>query len=132
MSACGAALWFTLALPPTATWKRIQPRLLEYLQSDSSKPSFKTTFSREETPERCRREMDGCTFTLVNDVVIPIISVLHSIGLMDFRCGGLDLSMLGDKLSCLRCSFCATTPAVSGSPGPVHDRPGHRDGFGKI
>lgn len=50
--------------------------------------------------------MDGGTFALVNDVVILIISVLHSFGLMDFRCRGLDLSMLCDKLSCFRCSCC--------------------------
>lgn len=75
---------------------------------------------------RRRREMDGYIFRLVNDVIIAIISVVHSFGQMDFRCGGLDLSMLCDKLGCFRCSCCGTAPAVSRSPGPQHC-----DGFGK-
>lgn len=49
-------------------------------------------------------------FTLVNDVVTSIISVLHSFGLMDFRCGGLDLSTLCDKLSCFNASSARDRP----------------------
>lgn len=90
----------------------MQADLLEYLQFDSNKPSLKPRSSREETAERCRgaveRWMDA--FTLVNDVVTSIISVLHSFGLMDFRCRGLDLSTLCDKLSCF-------------NAGSAHDRP---------
>lgn len=70
-------------------------------------------------------------FTPGDDVVTPMISVLHSFGLMDFRCGGVDSSALCDKLSCLRCSCCGATPAVSRSAGPAHDRPLQRLDLGR-
>lgn len=44
-------------------------------------------------------------FTLVNDVVTSIISVLHS-----FVCGGLDLSTLCDKLSCFNAGSARDRP----------------------
>lgn len=54
---------------------------------------------------------------LANDLVLLIISVLLSFGLMDFKCGGVDLSMLCDKRSW--------------SPGPAHEPSLRRDGFGR-
>lgn len=97
-------LWFTLGLPGRG------PRFYWNICSLTAKKTFIKNRIQQGGDggalSRRRREMDGCTFALVNDVVPLIISVLHSFGLMDFRCRGLDLSMLCDKLSCFRCSCC--------------------------
>lgn len=96
-----------------------QPSLLGHLQFDSDKASLKTGLGMKETAERCgggeRSEIDGRTFALVNDVVIAIISGLHSFKRMDFRCRGLDLSMRADKRSCSRCCCCGATQAETQS-----------------